>query len=123
MVQKEGAMDIVMKPTVEAMPIACTLSEEGLARRQEEITGSIFNEVQEITDLPDGYGFRFEGTGEWAHRLMDFILTERECCPFFTFELGFEPEGGSIWLHLRGSSEIKSYVEGVIGRDVGIRAQ
>lgn len=115
-------MNMGTKPSTEALPIACSLSNEGLARRQEEIAGSIFNEAHEITDLSDGYGFRFEGPDDRAHRLIDFILTERECCPFFTFELRFEPVGGSIWLHLRGSSEIKTYVENmtVPGRSLAL---
>ncbi len=103
------------KRSPEAPPIVCTLSDAALAKRQEEISGTIFSAVQEITHLPDGYAFRFEGSEEWAHRLMGFILTERECCPFFTFELRFEPDGGSIWLHLRGSPETKSYVGSLIG--------
>ncbi len=35
----------------------------------------------------------------------------RRCCPFFTFELVFEPNLGSIWLHLRGGQASRSLLQ------------
>jgi hypothetical protein len=39
---------------------------------------------------------------------VSFVAEERACCPFFTFELHYEPNLGPIWLRLRGSAEIKA---------------
>jgi hypothetical protein len=46
-------------------------------------------------------------------RLTEFIVFERGCCPFFTFELLFEPEGGPIRLRAlapEGAKEIAAEV-------------
>jgi hypothetical protein len=42
--------------------------------------------------------------------MLAFIAVEKECCPFFTFELALEPNDGPVWLRLRGSAEIKAFV-------------
>lgn len=91
------------------MPIACTLSGSELARRGEEV-GDLFKGVTQVSELTDGYAFRFSGADSQATMLLEFILAERSCCPFFTFELVFEPQQRSTWLHLRGSAAIKEFV-------------
>lgn len=91
------------------LPIACILSGSELARRGEEV-GDLFKGVMQVSELADGYAFRFSGEDARATALLEFVLTERSCCPFFTFKLIFEPQQRSIWLHLRGSAAIKEFV-------------
>jgi hypothetical protein len=43
----------------------------------------------------------FAGGAEWAEKLVGFVISERECCPFFSFEVLFEPGGGPISLRVR----------------------
>lgn len=95
----------------EETPIACNLTGSERVKRGEEVQ-SLFQEVEQVRELDDGYAFRFPGDDAWATRLLAFTLTERRCCPFFTFELVFEPNAGPIWVHLRGSAAIK---ESLIG--------
>jgi hypothetical protein len=95
----------------EDLAIACRLSEAEQAIREEELARDIFSNCQEVIELADGYAFRFAGDGEWAAKLVEFIALERKCCPFFTFELVFEPQEGPIWLRLRGPEGVKDFVE------------
>lgn len=74
----------------------------------------LFSGKKEIRELEDGYAFRFPGEGDWASRLMSFIESERQCCGFFTFEIVFEPRNGPIWLRLRGSQEVKNFIESMM---------
>ncbi|MDQ3704361.1 MAG: hypothetical protein M3437_03900 [Chloroflexota bacterium] len=97
--------------TVEELAIACRLSEAEQAAREEELARDIFSNCQEVAELADGYAFRFAGEGEWAAKLLEFIALERKCCPFFTFELAFEPQEGPIWLRLRGPEGVKTFIE------------
>lgn len=97
--------------TTENMAIACKLSEAEQAAREEELARDIFSNCQEVTELADGYAFRFAGDGEWAAKLVEFIALERKCCPFFTFELVFEPQEGPMWLRLRGPEGVKTFIE------------
>jgi hypothetical protein len=90
--------------------IACLLSEREAAIRGEELASGLFAAVEEITELPDGYGYRFSGDGSPLELLLEFIAAERRCCPFLTFELVFPLHNGPLWLRLRGSPEVKSFI-------------
>ena len=74
----------------------------------------LFNHVQQVNELADGYALRFPGDDTWANTLVQFITYERACCPFFTFALIFEPQQGSIWLQLRGPEGVKAIVENML---------
>ena len=91
----------------EAVPLACLLTGEDLAARG-EVVRPLIASYQKMQELEDGYAFQFPGESEWIQRVVMFIAEERECCPFFTFELQFEPNLGPIWLSLRGSADIKA---------------
>ena len=92
------------------LPIACSLSGHEQVERGEEVS-DLFKGVQQVHELADGYAYRFPGTEEWATRLLQFIMGERSCCLFFTFELGFEPDQGPIWLHVRGPEGVKAFMK------------
>ena len=64
-----------------------------------------------MDELEDGYVFEFPGSAEWAEKLVDFVNFERVCCPFFAFDLAFEPDEGPIQLRVRGSEGVKEFVE------------
>ena len=95
------------------LPIACNLSEEKQISRQIELE-EVFKGVQQVNELTDGYEFSFPESEEWTARLVEFISTERKCCPFFTFELAFEPNQGPILLRLRGGDGVKEFIKGMI---------
>jgi hypothetical protein len=90
-------------------PIACTLTGAEHAQRQQAVR-DLFRNVDTVQELPDGYAFRFPSDDYAFTSLAEFIAVERRCCPFFTFALIAEPDGGPLWLHLRGSAEIKAFV-------------
>src|SRR5258708_2837860 len=95
-------------PAVEAA-LACNLPPAERAERGDAIH-PLFAAVQQVVELEDGYSFAFPGTAPWAGRLLEFILAERECCPFFTFTLVFAPDHTTICLQLRGSAQIKALI-------------
>jgi hypothetical protein len=94
-------------------PLACTLTASQQKTRNTELQ-TLFKHVQQTNELSDGYALRFPGDETWANTLVQFITYERACCPFFTFELVFEPQQGPIWLHLRGPEGVKAIVENMI---------
>src|SRR5690348_549259 len=87
--------------------IACNLSAAEQAARERELAATVFSKAEQTEELADGYALRFQGSDEWATRLLEFINFERVCCPFFTFELLFEPNQGAIWLKIRGPEGVK----------------
>ena len=92
------------------VPVACLLTPDDRRLRGDEIVRPLLAGYQEARQLPDGYALRFPGDEDWASRLLAFIAGERACCPFFTFELIFEPQQGPIWLHLRGPEGTREFV-------------
>ena len=93
------------------LPIACGLSTSDLAKRRRDLARDVFGQAPQVSELKDGYEFGFPGDAGWATRLAAFIDAERACCPFFTFELRFEPYGGRISLGVRGPEGAKGFVK------------
>lgn len=112
---------IEQERAVAETPIACNLSGAELAERGDEV-GGLFKAVEQVRELADGYAFRFSGSDAIAAQLLAFTLEERRCCPFFTFELVFEPNQGPIWVHLRGSASIKEFVASAWGEIIAAHA-
>jgi hypothetical protein len=98
--------------TEDSMKIACQLSAEGFEDRMEAVR-ELYAGVRSTTELADGYELTYPGSDSWAEKLTDFVRSERECCPFFWFELRFEPEQGPIRLSIRGGEEVKEFLEGI----------
>lgn len=96
------------------IPIACTLTAAEQVAWSEGIGRTVFTGYEEKSELPDGYALRYPGDDTWTRTLVDFIVHERACCPFFAFGLTFEPNHAAIWLHLTGSDGVKEFVEGMI---------
>lgn len=88
---------------------ACILCDDQVSDRMLAVA-RIFAGCEQLQELPDGYEFRFPGTGEWLTELAAFVHDERTCCGFFQFELIFEPNQGPTWLRLRGSEVVKDFV-------------
>jgi hypothetical protein len=95
------------------LPIACSLPAEKQVARGEVIAEDLFAGADRVDELPDGYAFRFPVTGDRIDRLARFIAAERRCCPFFTFELVFEPAEGPVWLRLRGPEGVKEFIRDI----------
>jgi hypothetical protein len=98
------------KRSVRELPIACGLSDLEQRKRREELWRQLFSGCQRTDELDDGYEFVFPGGPEWAEKLVRFVASERECCPFFGFEMIFESGQGSISLRVRGPEGTKDFV-------------
>lgn len=93
------------------IPIACSLTDPQLAARTAALERDIFAAALEHVEIADGYAFRFPQDEEWLPELAAFIVEERRCCPFFTFELVQAPASGPVWLRLRGPDGVKPFIE------------
>jgi hypothetical protein len=98
--------------TASDLPLACTLSAAELRERGEDVVAPLFARAHRLQETPDGYRFTFPAEAESVRDLLEFILSERDCCPFFTFELSFPSPHESVWLTLRGGDGVKEFVAG-----------
>lgn len=92
--------------------IACRIQDPAQMRQREAEVVDLFKGATRRQEIADGYALCFPGDGDWASRLLAFILFERECCPFLTFELVFEDQHGPLWLRLRGPEGVKEFFRG-----------
>jgi len=94
------------------LPVACNLSAAELRERGADVVAPLFARAQRRQETADGYRFAFPPEANGVRDLLEFILSERDCCPFFTFELDFPSPHESVWLILRGGEGVKEFVAG-----------
>jgi hypothetical protein len=63
-----------------------------------ELTSKLSHSRAETKELTDGYAFRLHNGTVSIADLATWISYERKCCPFFTFEIELERNGGPLWL-------------------------
>jgi hypothetical protein len=90
------------------------LDQTGREQRGAAIAADIAGGYDTVRELPDGYALRFSDPAA-PEKLFAFINAERRYCPFFTFELAFEPDNGPVWLRLRGAEGVKAFVRDSMG--------
>jgi hypothetical protein len=95
------------------LPLACSLTADELRVRGEE-NSSLFARANIVRELSDGYRFTFPALDGDARGLLAFILDERACCPFFTFELAFPSPHQAIHLTVRGREGVKEIVRAAV---------
>jgi hypothetical protein len=93
-----------------SIPIACSLPEASQAARETALAATLFAHRLQTRELADGYAFQFPNDAALLAQLLEFIAFERQCCPFFLFELAFEPQQGPLWLRMRGGEGVKEFL-------------
>jgi hypothetical protein len=98
-------------------PFACVMSAIDADKREPHIANAkqLFNLVEEIRELDNGFAFRFANSPDLLTKLAEFIALERLCCPFFGFVVEVEPEGGAIWFKLTGREGVKPFIKMEVG--------
>jgi len=92
------------------LPIACRLTEPALQKRRAIVLQQIGQSILESRELADGFAYRFPADDDWLVSLNEFIRFERQCCPFLSFKLIVAPDGGPVWLELRGPVGVKEFL-------------
>jgi hypothetical protein len=98
------------------IPVACTLSNDALAQRQEELK-TLRQRICEKRHIPNGFALRFEGSTENLMVIAQVMAQERLCCRFLQFKLIAEPDMGSIWLEVSGLNDNTRFLLTLFGFD------
>ena len=80
----------------------------------------LFSGIRETTELWDGYQFRFDSEPNVIRRLAEFVALEKLCCPFLSFAIEIEAEGGALWLRLTGREGVKAFIREEISGLTGL---
>lgn len=88
--------------------------------RHLEKSRELFSQIEETSELPNGYEFRFADEPNVLTRLADFVSLEKLCCPFLGFEIEVEAENGPVWLRLTGRDGVKEFIREEISGLTGL---
>ena len=103
-----------MKHAFDDMPVACCLTSAELREREATLVAQFRSAVIETEELPDGYAFRVPGDRKWVAITAEMIVAERECCPFFTFELVAQPGMGPVVVRVTGPAGTKEFLKTIL---------
>lgn len=76
-----------------------------------EIVPKLYREVQEIQELPNGWGLRLPSTPQVLTLVAEDLNMERLCCPFVNYTLKIEPNRGPFWLRMTGGEGVKEFLK------------
>jgi hypothetical protein len=108
-----AAASLLATAAASESPFACNrlaLSPEQRKRHFEELGPKLRAMVAEVRELRDGYEFRFPGDVPTFQLIAEWTAGERQCCPFFDFDLRLDREGGATWIRLSGRPGTKEFI-------------
>ncbi|MEE9198269.1 MAG: hypothetical protein V3U26_00570 [Dehalococcoidia bacterium] len=98
-------------------PIACNMAAFDAAQRERHgaLMEHLRSATQEVRELPNGYSLRLPPEQSMCLAVAEFITLERLCCPFLSFALEVEREGGPLWLRMTGRDGVKQLLKAELG--------
>ena len=90
--------------------LACTLTGFEKLERKESLKKEIFSQVKSIEELESGYLFRFADSNNFMIKIIDYITVEKECCPFFKYDIIIHPYNRGIELEVTGEEGSKDLI-------------
>lgn len=73
-----------------------------------------FSSYEQLKELSDGYAFAYQWTNVLAADVVALIELVRTEVPPMQLELVCEPNSGPVWLHIRGSTDIKDMIQSAL---------
>lgn len=101
-------------------PIACVPDAIDPAVRDshfEMATGLLSGSSAIREALPNGVAFSLPPDS--LESVIRFVANERKCCPFMTFDIRVEPNGGPVSLSMTGPAGTREVIEAELGLSVG----
>jgi hypothetical protein len=91
------------------LPIACTLSPDGMTARLALIDALAADGLLARTPTDTGLRVRLRDTPEIEQRTRQLVAAESECCAFLDFSLG--RDGGDLVLDITGPEDAQPVID------------
>ena len=103
-------------------PIACDMTVIPPEQRSAHLATSrdFFSHIEEFRELSNGYEFRFASESSLRVKLAEFVSLEKLCCPFLSFTIEVDAEGGPVWLRFTGRDGVKTFIREEINGLLGV---
>lgn len=99
---------------MEAQPVlVCDLTAIPRDERKihsETVVPRIFDAVDLVEELSDGYAFLFCEKPDMFGLVTKFVENERKCCSFIGFHIEIEPGNRNVWLRITGGEGVKEFL-------------
>ena len=114
--KSKGKSEQMNKEKKEESPIMCVLGalDAKQLERHQELRKQLHEKTQEVRELANGYALRLPAENGMILSVAEFITLERQCCPFFSFELEVEGDQASLWLKLTGREGVKEFLKSML---------
>lgn len=96
--------------------LACKLTGPELLKRKSMLQKEIFAQVLKSEEKDDGYTFYFKDDEDFLLTMMDYVLAEKKCCPFLTYQLSIQPNGEGISLSVSGPPPAKDMIRMLVNK-------
>lgn len=102
-------------------PIACRIGALSPADRERRasILRFVAAHITDVEELDDGYAVVLSWNADLWTRTAEFLIYERECCPFLDIALEAGREAGPIRVRLTGREGVKPFIKMELGSLVG----
>jgi hypothetical protein len=91
------------------VPIACTLSPDGMTARLALIDALAADGMLDRAATPGGMRVRLRDTPDIEHRTRALVTAESQCCAFLDFELG--RDDGDLVLEISGPEAARPVID------------
>jgi hypothetical protein len=91
------------------LPIACTLSPDGMSARLALIDALAADGLLDRTPTASGLRVRLRDTPDIERRTRDLVAAESACCAFLDFALG--RENGDLVLDITGPQDARAVID------------
>lgn len=100
-----------IKAQLQEPPIACDPHGIPAGKRERWLKAGteIYNAVDLVKELPNGYSLRLPNDQATLILLAEYVSLDRLCCGFVNWNIEVERGGGPVWLHLTGGPGTKEY--------------
>jgi hypothetical protein len=99
------------------LPIACTLTPDGLTARLALIDALAADGVLDRTRTEAGMRVRLRGTSDIEQRTREFVVAESKCCAFLDFKL--DRHDGDLVLDISGPADARPVIEMFFAPEAG----
>lgn len=101
--------------TFAAAPLVCQLTGPEMQVRKAALQQVIFSKVTAFDEVETGFVFHFADQDDFLLHLIDYMLAEQACCPFFQFDLSIQANHGGIVWQVSGPPAAKEMLKSLIG--------
>lgn len=111
-VQALAATTSSLKQAAKEDKFYCNIKALNPAERvhQKQLTEKLISSRTLIVETPKGYEFQFDPATVSLAEVVDWVVAEEKCCPFFNFHIDLEREGKLVCLGLGGEEGIKQFI-------------